>query len=316
MPEKEKCSNYKTSIGGQALIEGVMMRGVRQTAMAVRKPDQSIDVEVWDNRAKPGSSRWKRIPFVRGIFNMIDSLLIGYRCLMKSAEVSGMELEEEEPSKFDLWLEKHFGDKLMKYVSWLSAILGVVLAVVLFMLLPTVVVWGLDKLFPVGVWKGLIEGVIKIVIFILYMYLVGKIPDMRRMFQYHGAEHKTIACYEAGEELTVENIKKHSRFHPRCGTSFLILVLILGILIFSVVTWSNPLIRTLLKLALLPVVIGIAYELIKLAGRYDNLFTKIISFPGLKLQHLTTNEPDGDQIEVAIASLKPVLPQTEGEDRW
>ncbi len=298
------------------MIEGVMMRGVRQTAMAVRKPDQSIDVEVWDNRAKPGSSRWKRIPFVRGIFNMIDSLLIGYRCLMKSAEVSGMELEEEEPSKFDLWLEKHFGDKLMKYVSWLSAILGVVLAVVLFMLLPTVVVWGLDKLFPVGVWKGLIEGVIKIVIFILYMYLVGKIPDMRRMFQYHGAEHKTIACYEAGEELTVENIKKHSRFHPRCGTSFLILVLILGILIFSVVTWSNPLIRTLLKLALLPVVIGIAYELIKLAGRYDNLFTKIISFPGLKLQHLTTNEPDGDQIEVAIASLKPVLPQTEGEDRW
>lgn len=298
------------------MIEGVMMRGVRQTAMAVRKPDQSIDVEVWDNRAKPGSSRWKRIPFVRGIFNMIDSLLIGYRCLMKSAEVSGMELEEEELSKFDLWLEKHFGDKLMKYVSWLSAILGVVLAVVLFMLLPTVVVWGLDKLFPVGVWKGLIEGVIKIVIFILYMYLVGKIPDMRRMFQYHGAEHKTIACYEAGEELTVENIKKHSRFHPRCGTSFLILVLILGILIFSVVTWSNPLIRTLLKLALLPVVIGIAYELIKLAGRYDNLFTKIISFPGLKLQHLTTNEPDGDQIEVAIASLKPVLPQTEGEDRW
>ena len=194
------------------MIEGVMMRGVRQTAMAVRKPDQSIDVEVWDNRAKPGSSRWKRIPFVRGIFNMIDSLLIGYRCLMKSAEVSGMELEEEE--------------------------------------------------------------------------------------------------------LTVENIKKHSRFHPRCGTSFLILVLILGILIFSAVTWSNPLIRTLLKLALLPVVIGIAYELIKLAGRYDNLFTKIISFPGLKLQHLTTNEPDGDQIEVAIASLKPVLPQTEGEDRW
>ena len=298
------------------MIEGVMMRGVRQTAMAVRKPDQSIDVEVWDNRAKPGSSRWKRIPFVRGIFNMIDSLLIGYRCLMKSAEVSGMELEEEEPSKFDLWLEKHFGDKLMKYVSWLSAILGVVLAVVLFMLLPTVVVWGLDKQFPVGVWKGLIEGVIKIVIFILYMYLVGKIPDMRRMFQYHGAEHKTIACYEAGEVLTVENIKKHSRFHPRCGTSFLILVLILGILIFSAVTWSNPLIRTLLKLALLPVVIGIAYELIKLAGRYDNLFTKIISFPGLKLQHLTTNEPDGDQIEVAIASLKPVLPQTEGEDRW
>ena len=247
---------------------------------------------------------------------MIDSLLIGYRCLMKSAEVSGMELEEEEPSKFDLWLEKHFGDKLMKYVSWLSAILESCWLWCFLCCCLTVVVWGLDKLFPVGVWKGLIEGVIKIVIFILYMYLVGKIPDMRRMFQYHGAEHKTIACYEAGEELTVENIKKHSRFHPRCGTSFLILVLILGILIFSVVTWSNPLIRTLLKLALLPVVIGIAYELIKLAGRYDNLFTKIISFPGLKLQHLTTNEPDGDQIEVAIASLKPVLPQTEGEDRW
>ena len=162
----------------------------------------------------------------------------------------------------------------------------------------------------------LIEGFIKIGVFLAYMALVGLMPDMRRLFQYHGAEHKTIACYEAGEELTPENIRKYPRFHPRCGTSFIVIVLILGILIFSVVTWSNALVRTVLKLCLLPVVVGIAYELIKLAGRYDNLFTRIISFPGLKIQHLTTREPDDSMIEAAIASMKPVIPENEGEDVW
>ncbi|WP_077534780.1 DUF1385 domain-containing protein [Massiliimalia massiliensis] len=319
VPEQEQAcprARHKSKIGGQALIEGVMMRGVHKTAMAVRKPDQQIEVEVWENHTpKSSAGRVKRWPFVRGVFNMIESLTVGYRCLMKSAEISGADLEEE-PTKFDLWLEKHFGDKLMKYVGWISGVLGVLLAIVLFMLVPSLIVWGLGFLFDVGIWRGLIEGVIKIGIFVGYMALVGKIPDMRRLYQYHGAEHKTIACFEAGEELKVENIRKYPRFHPRCGTSFIFLVLFLGILIFSVVTWSNPVIRTLLKLALLPVVVGIAYELIKLAGRYDNLFTKIISWPGLKLQHLTTKEPDGEQIEVAIESVKPVLPDNLEEDRW
>lgn len=310
-------SRHKSKTGGQALIEGVMMRGVYQTAMAVRTPDQEISVEVWDNGKKGNLPGWiKKTPFVRGIFNMVDSMVIGYRCLMKSAELSGMEEEEGEPGRIERWLEKKFGDRLFRIMTWIGSILGVLLAIGLFLFLPSFLVWGIDRWIPLGGWKGLAEGFIKIVIFVGYLALVGKMKEMRRMFEYHGAEHKTIACYEAGEELTVENIKKQSRFHPRCGTSFLILILILGILIFSVVTWSNPLIRTLIKLALLPVVIGIAYELIKLAGKYDNLFTRVISFPGIQLQHLTTREPDSEEIEVAIASLTPVIPENLEDDVW
>ena len=290
------------------------MRGVRKTAMAVRRPDHGIEVEVWDNAAHPG--RVRKWPLVRGVFNMVESLRVGYRCLMKSAEISGSEEAEGPPSKLDLWLEKHCGDRMMQYVGWVSGALGVLLAVVLFMLVPSLIVWGLDKLVPLGGWKGLIEGVIKIAIFIGYMALVGLMPEMRRLFQYHGAEHKTIACFEAGEELTVEHVRTHTRFHPRCGTSFIFLVLFLGILIFSVGTWSNPLLRTLIKLALLPVVVGIAYELIKLAGRYDNPLTRLISWPGLRLQRLTTREPDDEQIAVAIESIRPVLPENLEEDRW
>lgn len=310
--------NHKSKIGGQALIEGIMMRGVRKSAMAVRMPDQTIDVEIWETEKPDAKFRTlKKIPFVRGIFNMVESMAVGYRCMMKSAEKSGLDLEEdEEPGKLESWLLKHCGENLTKYVTYLGAALGVVLAVLLFMLLPSWAVWGLDKLVPIGGFKGLLEGVIKIVIFVAYLALISQMKDIRRTFEYHGAEHKTIACFEAGEELTVENIKKQSRFHPRCGTSFLILVLIISILVFSVVTWSNPVIRTLLKLLLLPVVVGVAYELIKLAGRYDNIFTRIISFPGLKLQLLTTREPDAEEIEVAIEAMKPVLPENLEEDRW
>lgn len=304
--------NFKTSIGGQALIEGVMMRGPRKTAMAVRKPDGELKTEIWDN--KPVRA-WNKIPLVRGVVNMVTSLVVGYRCLMKSAEIATEGLEEEQPSKFEKWLEEKFGDQLMKVAMVLSSVLGVVIALLLFMFLPAWLV-GLGEGFLPHWSMSLIEGLMKIVIFLLYMGLIGLMPDMRRLFQYHGAEHKTIACYEAGEELTVENIRKYPRFHPRCGTSFIVIVLILGILIFSVVTWSNPLIRTLLKICLLPLVVGIAYELIKLAGRYDNIFTRIISFPGLKIQHLTTREPDDSMIEAAIASMQPVIPENEGEDRW
>lgn len=317
MQNKVNSQNHKSKIGGQALIEGIMMRGVRKSAMAVRLPDQKIDVEIWDTE-KPDAKfkNLRKVPFIRGIFNMIDSMVVGYRCMMKSAEKSGIDLEEEEPGKFERWLMKHCGENLTKYVTYVGAALGVILAILLFMLIPSWIVWGLDRIIPIGGFKGLLEGIIKIAIFVIYLALISQMKDIRRTFEYHGAEHKTIACFEAGEELTVDNIKKQCRFHPRCGTSFLILVLIIGILIFSVVTWSNPFIRTLIKLVMLPVVVGVAYELIKLAGRYDNILTKIISFPGLKLQLLTTREPDEEQIEVAIEAMKPVLPETLEEDRW
>lgn len=309
---------HKTSIGGQALIEGIMMRGVHKTAMAVRKPDKTIDLEIWDTKSNNQFlNKIKKVPFVRGIFNMIDSIILGYKCTSKSAELAGLDDDSDsEPSKFEKWLDEKFGDNLVKIVTIIGAVLGVILSILLFMLLPTTVVWGLDKLINVGVFKGLIEGILKIVIFILYLLLISKMKDINRMFKYHGAEHKTIACFEAGEELTVENIRKQIRFHPRCGTSFLILVLIISILVFSVVTWSNPLIRTILKIILLPLVVGITYELIKIAGRYDNWFTKILSYPGVMLQHITTKEPDDDMIEVAIEAMKPVLPNNLEEDKW
>ncbi len=309
---KNKDKSFKTSIGGQALIEGVMMRGPQKIAMAVRKPDGDLQVDVWD---APKKTVWNRIPIVRGVVNMVVSLMDGYKCLMKSAEISTQGLEEEEPSRFEKWLDEKLGDKMTKVVSVISAVLGFGVAILLFTFLPAFLGGLLKGVLPR--WGlSLFEGLLKIALFIGYLALVSLMPDMKRMFQYHGAEHKTIFCYEAGLELTVENVRKQRRFHPRCGTSFLIIALVLSILVFSVVTWSSPLIRTLLKLALTPLVVGIAYELIKLAGRYDNLFTRIISFPGLQLQHLTTREPDDSMIEAAIASMKPVVPETKGEDQW
>ncbi len=305
---------HKTTIGGQALIEGIMMRGPQKSSMAVRLANGEIDIETWDTENKNSMFKnIKKIPFIRGIFNMADSLILGYKCLMKSADK--VEIEEED-SKFEKWLSEKLGDNLMKVVSVIALIFGLGLSVVLFLFIPSLAVWGLEFLVPVGAFKGLIEGVIKIIIFVGYLWVVTLNPDIKRVFGYHGAEHKTIACYEIGEALTVENIKTKSRFHPRCGTSFMILVLIIGIIIFSVVTWSNPIIRTLIKIALMPVVIGIAYELIKIAGRFDNAFTRMISFPGTKLQHLTTVEPDDKQIEVAIKAMEIVIPENKEEDKW
>lgn len=307
----------KTSIGGQALIEGVMMRGVGKAAMAVRMPDGTIDVEIQKTKLAKDKSFVFRVPFVRGMFNFIDNMIFGYKYLMKSAEKSGLDMEESE-SKFDKWLEKHFGDKLMKVVSGISMVLGVVLAVGLFILAPMGIVWLLEKAVPLGGFKTLIEGLIKIAVFIAYLALVSQTKDIKRVFEYHGAEHKSIACYEAGEELTVENVKKYKRFHPRCGTSFLLIVLIVSILVYSVIqfSWGNLLLRAGLKILLLPVIVGISYEIIKLAGRYDNFFTRILSAPGLWIQRFTTREPDDSQIEVAIASLKPVLPDENENDNW
>ena len=315
----KKCDNSckKTSIGGQALIEGVMMRGVGKAAMAVRLPDGTIDVEIEKTKLAKDKSFVFRMPFVRGIFNFIDNMIFGYKYLMKSAEKSGLDMEESE-SKFDKWLEKHFGDKLMKVVSAISMVLGLVLAVGLFILAPMGIVWLLEKVVPLGGFKTLIEGLIKIAVFVAYLALVSQTKDIKRVFEYHGAEHKSIACYEAGEELTVENVKKYKRFHPRCGTSFILIVLIVSILVYSVIqfSWENLLLRAGLKILLLPIIVGISYEIIKLAGRYDNFFTRILSAPGLWIQRFTTREPDDSQIEVALASLKPVLPEENENDNW
>lgn len=294
-----------------------MMRGLDKTSMAVRLPNGEIDVEKWDSGDLVHPKWYRKIPLVRGCVNMVESLIVGYKCLMKSAEKSiPDDEEEEEPSKFEQKIESIFGDKLFKIVGIIGTILGVVLALLLFMYVPMLIVKGISYLVPLGGWKTVIEGIIKIIIFILYLWGVSRLKDIRRTFEYHGAEHKSIACYEAGEELTVENIKKYRRFHPRCGTSFLLIVLVISILVFSVVTWNSMLIRILLKIALLPVVVGISYEIIRIAGRYDNIVTRIISAPGLWLQRLTTREPDASQIEVAIAALKEVLPEDRDVDRW
>lgn len=306
-------SKKKTSIGGQALIEGIMMRGPFLTSMATRMPDGSIEVETWDTH-KSGKTPWtRRAPFIRGIFNMVDSMVVGYSCLMKSAEKAGV---EEEPTKFDKWLEKKLGHNMMKMLGGFAAVLGVALAAVLFIFIPTGLSSLLKPLIGAGIGLSLIEGLIKVIILVGYMWLCSRMKDMRRVFEYHGAEHKSIACYEAGLPLTVENIRPQRRFHPRCGTSFLFLVVFISIIVGSFISWDNPAIRMLLKLALIPVVVGISYELIKLAGRSDGILTRIISAPGMWLQRITTCEPDDSQIECAIAALEAVIPEDENADRW
>lgn len=303
----------KTSIGGQALIEGIMMRGPFLTSMATRMPDGSIEVETWDTH-KSGKTPWtRRAPFIRGIFNMVDSMVVGYSCLMKSAEKAGV---EEEPTKFDKWLEKKLGHNMMKMLGGFAAVLGVALAAVLFIFIPTGLSSLLKPLIGAGIGLSLIEGLIKVIILVGYMWLCSRMKDMRRVFEYHGAEHKSVACYEAGLPLTVENIRPQRRFHPRCGTSFLFLVVFISIIVGSFISWDNPAIRMLLKLALIPVVVGISYELIKLAGRSDGILTRIISAPGMWLQRITTCEPDDSQIECAIAALEAVIPEDENADRW
>lgn len=306
-------SKKKTSIGGQALIEGIMMRGPFLTSMATRMPDGSIEVETWDTH-KSGKTPWtRRAPFIRGIFNMVDSMVVGYSCLMKSAEKAGV---EEEPTKFDRWLEEKLGDNMMKVLGGFAVVLGVTLAAVLFIFIPTGLSSLLKPLIGAGIGLSLIEGLIKVIILVGYMWLCSRMKEIHRVFEYHGAEHKSIACYEAGLPLTVENIRPQRRFHPRCGTSFLFLVVFISIIVGSFISWDNPAIRMLLKLALIPVVVGISYELIKLAGRSDGILTRIISAPGMWLQRITTCEPDDSQIECAIAALEAVIPEDENADRW
>ena len=387
MASKPAETTKKTSIGGQALIEGVMMRGPKVTAMAVRHVSGEIVMEQWATSGQQKARIWKT-PFLRGIYNMIDSMRFGYKCLMRSAELAGF--EDEEPSKKTVaseeakaavagpvseadaaavpgetppfgtempeepeaplpqaketvgeapdesvaavkpaskeekpqgWFEK-FG---MTLLMTLSCVIGVALAIGLFMYLPSFLyrwIAGLidgasgTNLVGNALLRGICEGVLRLILFIGYLLAVTLMKDMRRVFMYHGAEHKTIFCYESGEELTVENVRKQRRFHPRCGTSFLVLMLLIGIVVSICIQIETVWLRVLIKIAVLPLIVGIGYELIKLAGRKDNWFTRAISAPGLWMQRITTKEPDDSMIECAIAALKPVIPENPDEDRW
>ena len=308
---KSACA-FKTSVGGQALMEGIMMRGPEKMAMAIRQPDG----EIYTEEKAIVVHAWQKWPFIRGIFSFADSLITGYKCLMTSAEISMGDAFEADESKFDKWVAKTFGEKGTNFIMAIAAVLGGALAIILFMILPTMIVGLLGRFVPLGGFKTLVEGVLKIAMLVGYMAAVSHLKDIARMFAYHGAEHKTISCYEAGEPLTVENIRKHSRFHPRCGTSFILIVLVVSILMFSVLPWSSTGLRVVLKLVLLPLVVGISYEIIKLCGRVDNVITRAISAPGQWLQHITTNEPEDGMIECAIAAVTPVLPEKKEDGAW
>ncbi len=320
-----KNKEHITSIGGQAVMEGVMMRGPHKTAVAVRKPDKEIALKVDDNGTKK-KNLFLRLPIIRGCVNFISSLVVGMKALMYSAEFIDLEEEEASESKFDKWLNDKLGDKIKDVVIYVSIILSLFLSVGLFILLPTLLADFIGWIFsytPAGfvaeakAFRPIIEGVSRMVIFIAYLSLTSLMPDIRRVFEYHGAEHKTIACYEAGEELTVENVRKHTRLHPRCGTSFLLFVMIISIIIFSLLPQApNIFIKVLMRLALLPVVAGLSYEVIKFAGKSKNSCVRFMTKPGLWLQKITTREPDDSQIEVAIESMKAVIPENSEDDRW
>ena len=322
---------FKTMIGGQALIEGIMMRGPNKDAVVVRGKE-GLTVEVTPRKLPPEHSplRW---PLIRGIYNFFGSNIVGVKALMRSADLSPEEGETEAPSKFDQWLEKKLGNEgFQKALVGFAVVLGLGMSVGLFFLLPMVIGGLFDRWITSNLGINLLEGVIRMGIFFLYMYLISRMKDMRRLFSYHGAEHKTIRCYEAKLPLTVENVRRQTRLHPRCGTSFLLVVMVLSILIFSIASsallalapglealrgsFLFRLVMIVYKLLLLPLVVSVAYEINRWVGRYDNLLTRIVTAPGMWFQNFTTNEPDDSMIEVGIAALEAVLPEKEGADQW
>ncbi len=296
------------SIGGQAVIEGVMMREKADYAVAVRKPDQSI--EVIKNTAAPLSAKYPILkwPIIRGVASFIDSLVMGMKLITMSADMAGLDdMVSEEPSKFEKWLEKTFGDKLNKVIVGFSSVLGILLAMGLFMLLPVYIGGFFSGFLGEKTWAlGIVEGLARIAIFVVYVALVSLSKDIKRVFGYHGAEHKTIHCYEHGDELTVENARKYPRLHKRCGTNFLFIVMILSMLLFVFIRTDVFWLRIASRLLLVPLIAGLSYELIKLAGKYDNAFINLISLPGMLLQKITTAEPDDGMLETAIEALNAV----------
>ena len=308
-----------TSIGGQALMEGIMMRGPLKTTVGIRKNDGSIELEEIQPLNLTNEYTLQRLRIFRGVAGMIDSLVTGNKALMLSADkaMEGEEVPEEEMSKVDKWLDKHFGEKAVGFIMGAAMVLAIIFCVAVFFFVPTWLFNLLSSAFPflndAIIWRSAFEGILRIILFLIYMALVTLNKDIKRVFQYHGAEHKTIFCYEHELELNVENVRKQSRFHPRCGTSFIVLMLIVGILIGLFIPFTDVWLRSSIKIALLPLTVGIGYELIKLCGRHDNIITRIIAAPGIWMQHLTTKEPADDMIEVAIEAMKDVIPEN-GED--
>ena len=301
------------TVGGQAVIEGVMMKNKDEFALAVRMPEGNIRVTKDECKSVKEKFKFLGWPIIRGVVNMIESLILSMKTLTISADAFGI---EEEETKFEIWLREKFGKSLLDFVMVIAMMLGIALGVGLFFFLPLFISSSLfDKSGEETKWYAtLIEGGIKIAIFVGYIWLVSFMKDIKRVFEYHGAEHKTIFCYEAGEELTPENVKKYKRFHPRCGTSFIFVILLLSILVSSIVysfpiMKSNIILKFASKLLTLPLTVGIGYEFIRFAGKHDNVITRILSAPGLWMQRITTREPDETQIEVAIASLKCALPE-------
>lgn len=306
----------KTSIGGQALIEGVMMRGPGSMATAIRMPDSTIKVEKKQIESYSKKNKILGLPFIRGIVSLVESLIVGIKALTYSASFYDDEEEEEEPGRFEKFLGRIFGEKLENIVMAFSVMLSMVFAVVLFFILPLLVVSLFGKLLRTNAWKNIIEGIIRIVIFLVYIILISRMKDIKRVFQYHGAEHKSIFCYENEEELTVENARKYKTLHPRCGTNFLFIVMIVSIFVYSFLNFHSIVIGIISRVLMLPVITGISYEILKYAGKSDSKIVHVLIYPGLLLQKLTTAEPDDSMLEVGLAALKAVIEDSKGEDLW
>ena len=313
MANNKDCG-FRTSIGGQALIEGILMRGPKKQAIVCRTAEGLVEKvdELKLLKDKYPIFGW---PFIRGCVTFIDSMIKGMQALTYSAEL--VPVEDQEPDKLDQWIEKHFeAEKASKIVIGTAVVLGIALALFLFIFLPTLIVGLIKPLTQNLVVRNLSEGVVKIIILLCYMRLCSCVSDVKRLFSYHGAEHKTIFCYEHGKPLTVENVRTESRFHPRCGTSFLLVVVVVSILVNSVVTLTNSFARMGCHLLLLPIVVGISYEINLWCGRHDNWLSAALSAPGKWLQHMTTNEPDDSMIECAIRAMELVIPEEKGSDAW
>ncbi|MBR6940147.1 MAG: DUF1385 domain-containing protein [Clostridia bacterium] len=307
--------NY-VAVGGQALMEGIMMRGPKGTAMSCRLPDGTIDTEMKDFKSIRKKYKFLNVPIIRGVIAFVESMIMGYKLLMESAEKTTMDLgDEPAESKLDKWIEEHFGPKMMAVIGTIASVLGIGLAFVLFIWMPTFVFDLISKHSDISMKvRPLFEGAIRIVIFVLYMYLTSRMKDIHRVYMYHGAEHKTIACFENGHELTPANVMKEIRFHPRCGTSFIFVTILLSIFISSIAAVILPesFVNTrwlwiIVKLLLLPLIMGVGFEFIQLAGKYPNKLTKALSAPGLAMQRITTAEPDEAICEVAIAAMNAAL---------
>lgn len=312
-----KKKNDYVAVGGQALMEGIMMKGPKGTAMSLRLPDGTIETQMKDFVSVRKKVKLLNIPIIRGVVSFVESMIFGYKLLMESAEKTSLDMESEEnESKLDKWINDHFGPKMMAVIGGISAVLGVALAFFLFMWLPSFVFDLVNDKLAGSVllpWRAVFEGAIRVVIFVIYMYAVSKMKEIHRVYMYHGAEHKTIFAFEHGKELTVENIRSEKRCHPRCGTSFIFVTILLSILVSSIIAVAFPaltqnrILWVAVKVLIMPLIMGIGFEFIQLAGKYPNKFTRLLSAPGLLMQRITTAEPTDDIIEVAIEAMKAAL---------